>query len=61
MAIARRFNAGLDAEIIKVPKGRLNGPHVLLQISSNTMSVTCGLDALGRPFGTNKLSHRTRR
>jgi hypothetical protein len=29
MIIARRFNAGWEAECDKVPKGRLNGPHVL--------------------------------
>jgi hypothetical protein len=27
MIVARRFNAGFDAEFDKVPKGRLNGPR----------------------------------
>ena len=29
MIVARRFNAGHEAEFDKVPKGRLNGRHVL--------------------------------
>ncbi len=28
MGIARRFNAGMDAELDKVPQGRQNGPHI---------------------------------
>jgi hypothetical protein len=31
MIIARRFNAGSEAEFEKVPKGRMNGPQVLGQ------------------------------
>jgi hypothetical protein len=47
MIIARRFNAGYEGEFDKVPKGRLNGTHVLRQFL-----LPLWLDALGRPFGT---------
>jgi hypothetical protein len=49
MIVARRFNAGADAEIDKVPKGRLNCRHVLLSVGLTPSDVPSGLVVLSHP------------
>jgi hypothetical protein len=53
MIVARRFNAGADAEYGKVLKGRLNCRHVLpsvrTSIACSPSDVPSGLVALSHP------------